>query len=179
MWEAIGEALKIFLEKHFIPTIISTVMAIIALLLVPTDYWMIEKVGKKLFLLLVAGSVFLGIKLLGVGKAWLEEAKYKARIERETKQRNAQEMEEAERTYLSFVDSLPPEDRDLIMEFIKNGNRPVVQHGYYGWNLNSIHQTKVIISTETRDGNKLLKLDERFYKAIKAIYERRGSISHF
>ena len=58
------EALKIFLEKHLVPTVISVVAAIIALLKLPTDYWMIEKIGKRLFFFLVAGIVFLFIQFL-------------------------------------------------------------------------------------------------------------------
>lgn len=58
MPDSIGEALKIFLEKHLVPTVISVVAAIVALLVLPTDYWMIEKIGKTLFFFLVAGVVF-------------------------------------------------------------------------------------------------------------------------
>lgn len=64
MLDNVGEALKIFLEGHLIPTVISVVAAIAALLLLPSDYWMLEKIGEKLFFLLIAGIVFLGIQLL-------------------------------------------------------------------------------------------------------------------
>lgn len=47
MPDSIGEALKIFLEKHLVPTVISVVAAIVALLVLPTDYWMIEKNRKN------------------------------------------------------------------------------------------------------------------------------------
>lgn len=64
MWNAIGEALKIFLEKHLIPTAISFVISIITLIKLPKDYWMIEKVGKTLFFILVLLISFLAIELV-------------------------------------------------------------------------------------------------------------------
>ena len=64
MWEAIGQAIKTFVEKHLIPTVISVVVAITSFLIFPPDYWMIERVGKVPFALLVAGITFLVIQLL-------------------------------------------------------------------------------------------------------------------
>ena len=64
MWEAIGQAIKTFVEKHLIPTVISVVVAISSFLILPSDYWMIERVGKVPFALLIAGISFLTIQLL-------------------------------------------------------------------------------------------------------------------
>lgn len=64
MWEAIGQAIKTFVEKHLIPTVISVVIAISSFLILPTDFWMIERIGKVPFALLVAGIAFLIIQLL-------------------------------------------------------------------------------------------------------------------
>ena len=38
MWQSIGDAIKIFLEKHLIPTVIAVVSAIVALVVLPSDY---------------------------------------------------------------------------------------------------------------------------------------------
>ena len=46
MWEAIGQAIKTFVEKHLIPTVISVVIAISSFLILPTDFLMIERIGK-------------------------------------------------------------------------------------------------------------------------------------
>ena len=64
MWDAVGESLKVFFEKHLIPTVIAIVSAIIAVLMLPSDFWMIEKIGKTGFVVLVAGVVFIIIKIL-------------------------------------------------------------------------------------------------------------------
>ena len=64
MWEALGQAIKTFVEKHLIPTVISVVVAISSFLILPSDFWMIERVGKLPFALLVAGVAFLIIQLI-------------------------------------------------------------------------------------------------------------------
>ena len=66
MWEAIGQAIKTFVEKHLIPTVISVIIAISSFLILPTDFWMIERIGKVPFALLVAGIAFLIIQLLKI-----------------------------------------------------------------------------------------------------------------
>lgn len=59
MWEAIASVLKIFLEKYLIPTVISVVGGILALLYLPEEYsWMTEKIGKVTIVILVAGLIF-------------------------------------------------------------------------------------------------------------------------
>ena len=52
MREKLIDSLNIFLEKHLIPTVISVVAAIVAILLLPNEYWMIQKIGKHLFFFL-------------------------------------------------------------------------------------------------------------------------------
>lgn len=64
MWEAIGQAIKTFVEKHLIPTVISVVIAIASFLVLPADYWMITRIGKVPFALLVAGIVFIVIQFI-------------------------------------------------------------------------------------------------------------------
>ena len=50
MWNAVGESLKVFLEKHLIPTVISVVAAIVVFLVLPADNWIIEKLLHLLHL---------------------------------------------------------------------------------------------------------------------------------
>ena len=78
MPDSIGEALKVFLEKHLVPTVISVVAAIVALLVLPTDYWMIEKIGKTLFFFLVAGVVFLAIQVFVLLWKGIQHLKHRA-----------------------------------------------------------------------------------------------------
>ena len=175
------EALKIFLEKHLVPTVISVVVAIITLLKLPTDYWMIVKIGKRLFFFLVAGIVFLFIQFLILLWNGIQHLKNNAYISREHKKMKIREDQEHIEEWLSFVDELPPEDRELIYQFLRTGNQPIVipRYVYRTYNPNSIHHTNAIVKTDNHDGSRLVKLDARFYQMMKQIYEDRGSISHF
>lgn len=181
MPDSIGEALKVFLEKHLVPTVISVVAAIVALLVLPADYWMIEKIGKTLFFFLVAGVVFLAIQLLMLAWKGIQNLKHRAYINKSYREIKARENQEGLEEWLSFADKLPPDDREMILQFIRTGNQPIVErrHVYRTYNPNSIHNTNALITTENSDGSRSMKLDDRFYRTMKQIYEERGSISHF
>lgn len=181
MPDNIVDALKVFLEKHLVPTVISVVAAIVALLIFPADYWMIEKIGKKLFFFLVAGVVFLIIQLLMFLGKGIQELKYKGYIKKEYRKIQQRENIEGLEEWLSFVDKLPANERELILQFLHTDNKPIVEHRnvYRCYNPDSIYNTNAIIKTENSDGSHLMKLDERFYRTMKRIYEDRGSISHF
>ena len=179
MWESVGEALKVFVEKHLVPTVISVVAAIIVLLILPSDYWMIEKIGKHLFFLGAAGVVFLAIQFLIVLEKGIGHLRFKSFIRNENQKYRKQEADENLEAWLSFVDRLPPEDRELILQFIQTENKPIRERGYRTYNDESLHSTEYIIKMKNSDGSKLVRLDDRFYKLMKAIYENRGSISHF
>ena len=179
MPEKLVESLNIFLEKHLIPTVISIVAAISAILLLPNDYWMIQKLGKYLFFFLVAGIVFLFVQLIIAIAKGIGQLKYKAYINAEhNKHKHDKALENLE-LWLSYVDGLPPEDRTLILNFIKTDNKPITERGYIMYNPASIHSSEYIIKTQNADGSHLVKLDTQFYQLMKAIYEERGSISHF
>lgn len=181
MHDIIGEALKIFLERHLVPTVISAVAAIVALLVLPADYWMIEKIGKIMFFFLVAGVVFLTIQFFVLLRKGIQYLKHRAYISEEYKEMKIRENQEDLEEWLSFTDKLPSDDRELIRQFIRTENQPIVErrHVYRACNPNSIYETNEIVTTENSDGSRLVKLDDRFYRTMKQIYEDRGSISHF
>lgn len=179
MSEKLIESLNIFLEKHLIPTVISIVSAIATLLFLPSKFWMIQKIGKYLFFFLVAGVVFLIVQLVIALAKGIGQLRYKSYINTEYhKHKNSEALENLD-AWLSYVDGLPPEDRQLIVKFIQTGNQPIVERGYRMYNPDSIHSSEYILKTQNADGSKLIKLNDRFYQLMKAIYEDRGSISHF
>ena len=51
--DSLGEALKIFLNKHLIATILSIVISFLFNLVLPNDYWMITKLGINAFRIFV------------------------------------------------------------------------------------------------------------------------------
>ena len=179
MWNAIGESLKIFFEKHLIPSVISIVSAIVAVLVLPTEYWMIEKIGKIWFLILVSGVVFLLVQLLIIISKAIRHLCYKVDLERQCREIDIKKSQEAIEKWLSFVDKLSPDDRAQLIKFLENGNEPEIEHGYVWHSPESIYNTNLVIKMKGHDGFTLIKLDDNAYRALKAIYEQRGSISHF
>lgn len=207
MWEAIGQAIKIFIEKHLIPTVISVVIAISSFLILPTDYWMIKKIGKVPFALLVAGIAFLIIQLLifffrktggWISKKSVEEYRY---------QNNVKLEKEVLEKLWSSVDAFNQEERKILRDFIESENAPIERSSdthYYGY---SLFNSDWLVSTEeyreaepvsftppkkkgvmtfnvfdtysTRTIIKKYKLREDIYNVLKHPMDKYGKISHF
>ena len=101
MLESLAEALKIFLEKHLIPTVISLFVAGIIILFIPDDSWMIKKITVTGVYLLMAAGVFLVVQLLRYSYESLSEKMYWKKRGKESKI----EDEKREMEYLwSFID---------------------------------------------------------------------------
>ena len=94
MPDSIGEVLKVFLEKHLVPTVISVVAAVVALLVLPAGYWMIEKIGKIMFFFLVASVVFLAIQFFVLLWKGIQHLKHRAYISKEYKEMKIRENQE-------------------------------------------------------------------------------------
>lgn len=148
MWEAIGQAIKTFVEKHLIPTVISVVVAIASFLILPADFWMIERIGKVPFALLVAGIVFLIIQLLiflfRKIHGWLSNksaAEYRFR-------NDVKLGKEVLEKIWSEVDALSPDDRKVLKGFVASNNAPIEKSSgshYFG---NSLFNSNWVVSTE-------------------------------
>lgn len=148
MWDVIGKILNTFLEKYFIPTIISIVAAIISLLILPTDFWMIAKIGKLLLFILVAGMAFLFTMLiLNLGKKISEINSNKSQKERQY-QKNMKEEKEFFEGLWSQVDDISPDDRQLLKYFIASGNAPIEKLSGTCYLGNSIFNSSWLVSTE-------------------------------
>ena len=63
MWDAIAAFIKSFNEKYLIPLVISVVVAIVVIVLLPSDYWMIIKIGGLAFGIAITGIAFLVVIL--------------------------------------------------------------------------------------------------------------------
>ena len=208
MWEAIGQAIKTFVEKHLIPTVISVVVAITSFLILPSDYWMIERVGKVPFALLVAGITFLVIQLLifffrkicgWISNKSAEEYRFQNNIKLE---------KEALEKLWSSVDAFNQDERKILRNFIESENAPIERSSgihHYG---NSLFNSDWLVSTEeyreaepvsfklpehkgtlvfknsfdtgnTRTVVKIYKLREDIYGVLKYSMDKYGKISHF
>lgn len=208
MWEAIGQAIKVFVEKHLISTVISVVISIIAFLVLPTDFWMIVKLGKVPFALLVAGILFLFIQLViyfyhKITKWLFNKAFYR---------HYDQSADEGERKTLeklwSAVDAYSPDDRKTIKEFLQTNNTPIEKSSGVCYFSSSLFNSNWVISTEEYGEEKPVvhipeklkgkaipinpsafvggreiimkyKLRDEIFNALKYSMDKYGKISHF
>ena len=53
MFDKLVEIVKIFLEKHFIPTVASIALGLTAMICIPSDFYAIEKIGVDWFRVLL------------------------------------------------------------------------------------------------------------------------------
>ena len=206
MWNAIVEFCKVFAEKHLIPSVISIVGAIISLIFIPSDYWIIVKIGKFLFFILVAGVDFLVVKFLVF--CWHKFVSYKS--DNDLKQYYSQNATKSEKKNIeelwTAVDKFSPDDRKLLHEFLESDNAPITRSSgnrYFG---NSLLASNWVVSTEEYGeeeqpiilseklkgkaipigamsaGRAIVvkyKLHDDIYSALKYSKEKYGKISHF
>ena len=147
MWSAIVEFCKVFAEKHLIPSVISIVGAIVSLIFIPSDYWIIVKIGKFLFFILVAGVVFLVVKFLVF--CWHKFVSYKS--DNDLKQYYSQNATKSEKKNIeelwTAVDKFNPDDRKLLHEFLESDNTPITrssENRYFG---HSLLESNWVVST--------------------------------
>lgn len=206
MWNAIVEFCKVFAEKHLIPSVISIVGAIISLIFIPWDYWIIVKIGKFLFFILVAGVVFLVVKFMFF--CWQKIMSFKNGNDlKQYYNQNAIKSEKKNIEELwTAVDKFNPDDRKLLQEFLESSNAPITRSSgnrYFG---NSLLASNWVVSTEEYGeeeqpiilseklkgkaipigamgaGRAIVvkyKLHDDIYSALKYSKEKYGKISHF
>lgn len=209
MKEAITAFCKEFAEKHFIPSIIAIAGAIASLLFLPADYWMIVKIGLILFIILVYCIIFLAVKFLVVCYQKLCAHIYANKREKYYNQSTAKDEKETMEKLWTEVDSLSPDDRKLLKEFLDSGNIPITKFSssrYSGYSVNSLLGSNWVVSTEEygdeehtvalsgRPNGKAIpvagvsvgrsivtkyKLHDEIFEALKYSKEKFGKISHF
>jgi len=179
---AFSEAIKVFAEKHLIPTVISLVLGGIAYLVTPEDFWMLKKLSNVYYFLLISGCIFLFVQFL----IWLQEHRY---MKKQSKRIRDAENENAKILYKEnlevlwdMVDEFLPEDREYLKQFVKSENKPIVIRGNrlyaFGRLLNSENVHKQEGYDEKGSYTQYI-LEGRFYNALKTSYQLYGKISRF
>lgn len=208
MWTAIGGFLKVFAEKHLIPTIVSISGAIIAILYLPYDYWMIVKLGKILFLLLAFSMFFLVTKLIVFVCSKIYSCVHRIKRKEYFERSNVGNEKKNMEALWTAVDKLCPNDRDLLKEFLDSNNSPITKSSSTRYSGNSLLNSDWVVSTEeygedeepailssNLKGKMILtnpdilsgcrtiivkyKLREDIYLILKYSKEKYGKISHF
>ena len=204
-----ADVLKIFIEKHLIPSVISIAGAILTLLIVPEDNWIIVKIGKLSVGILAFCICFLLIQFVikiinGIKKAFNNVSEFNYRMKQ-----NEKENQEAIEHINEFVDQLTPEDKNILITFLRNGNKILIafeRMGFGGFNslldntnimniatydgdISDIDTTRYWITSDLQQtlsqgmrpvgGLKQYKLKDGFFHDLEIVYKTTGKLGNF
>lgn len=180
--ERFTELIKIFLEKHLIPTVISFVMAAIIFAFTPEEFWLIDKFTKTGYVFFIAGVVFLLIQLTIWVKNQRSDKNYQDYIRRSNEEYAHKENMQIVESLWDFVDSLCDEDRNYLKTFLRSGNKPIVIRGNMFYSYGRLFNSKYVKKQEGKDEQghyvKYI-LASNLYHDLKLSSEQFGKISHF
>lgn len=204
-----ADVIKIFIEKHLIPSVISIAGAIITLLMLPEDNWVVVKIGKMSVGILAFCICFLIIQFVaiiinGIKKALSNINEFNYRMKQD-------EMENREtiNQINEFVDQLTPEDKNILISFMKNGNKILIafeRMGFGGFNslldntnimniaiyngdISDIDTTRYWITSDLAQtlsqgmrpvgGLKQYKIKEEAFHDLELVYKTTGKLGNF
>jgi len=171
--EKIAELLKIFLEKHLIPALISVAGAMIIILFLPADNWMITKLGNTLFVILAFCCIFLVVQILIRVGNQIKLLNERNSENRYYEKQRIQSNQEAIQTINDFVDELSPNDKKLLLTFVMNDNKILVANEAYHSFDSLLENTNVM--NRSRFAGDIKHIDENIYwmeHSLKEIYSQ-------
>ena len=202
------DIIKVFLEKYFIPTILSVILTFVTYYKTPEDFNMLVKftvVGYCVFAFCIWFLLIFIIMSVGKGIAnFLKEIKYKADAQAYLHKSKLKDEAKILEQLWTDVDGLSVADYKLVMQFLETGNKPHYTAGTVCGNclLNSewVHcsrvkedkkvQIEITPSLNKRNGEAVPKyetfsarnqyiLRQEIYELLKYSQEKYGKISHF
>lgn len=130
MIEKIVDILRVFLEKHFLPSLLSVVTTAVAYYFIPDNFDMVNKLGKKFFVFALFCLSLLIIEMLILLYNKMSAHNFCSKQEKEHQKREESKIEE---TLFEISSSLSSESRKLLEYFLENKNEPIILEGYiYG-----------------------------------------------
>ena len=180
--EAFSTALKVFLEKHFIPTILALVVGVIAFYFTPDDNAVLMKLGREWYVLLLAGVAFLVITLIVKLYHSIQERRYYRSLRKSNKENEQKIAERNIRLLWDCVDSFSVEDRKLLEQFLATDNSPVERGGYYHCSYESLLGSDWVKSRQINGKNGFCTqyiLDDQIFQCLKYSKEKYGRIGNF
>lgn len=196
------------ISEHLYDVILAIISGILVLLFFPDDNWVILKLGKTTLFVLAFCVTFL---LVGLGKNVLNKIKMEINRIIATNYQNESQVKENNKAiekFNEFVDSLDFRDKEILVSFVKNGNKTLVApeqryfNGYsllgdrqiilatdFNGNIRSFDKTQYWITTDLGSDIqkgyypagqlKQYKLKIDFYMLIKSIYDETGKFGNF
>ncbi len=178
MWDKILDLLKLIFGKNLIPAIIAVPITIFLYVIVPENNFIQSKVGDSIFIVFIYTSIFLlilfTIWIKEYIKSEMDKRKQIAENERKLEeQRKHDEILKRNKEKEMFeelwdrVDALENEERILIDELLKNGNKPI---GMYM--THSMHKLGYFVNyTPMKNGDKCKVLTDGYFNDIAMRYE--------
>ncbi len=197
MFEKIVDILKEFLEKHFLPFLSSVVITGIVYFITPYDFTVLTKLEKNFYLLVVFCFSLLIIEILII---LIKKIKNKIYYSKEKKKYDDRIIQENRNYLYDLLDSLSPEEFDLVEYLVNNNNQYITSHMDYvnnKFNFDTIFDSRrykvkedEIISVDPYNINKKcsymkgayvnqFKLREDIYENLKYLKKKTGKISRF
>lgn len=201
---SLAEVLKIFLEKHLIPTVIAIVIAFLSYLILPNSTYLVKELGFWGFHIFIFAVAFLlvqvTIKVGNIFKSSSAKWEHQKYQNEQIEKNNKAALEQL----WTYVDSLSKDDFLLLQSFLKSGNKPITRNANTFYSSESLLVSKHVHSrivhepkekiieyerlntngyhiplTTYTEGKKQYILSESFYQLLKYSKEQYGKISHF
>ena len=174
--ENLCKLLEIFLDKYFFDTIISVAVTLLINIVLPSSYWMIEKIGITYFRVFAFCAVFVIFNAVVSADKALKNKKRK-KEQNEIKQRKRlKQREENLEFWRNQADDLSYYERKVIVDFIKSGN---AQRKCNDFVMNSYKLSKYLLNTKDEHGYYIFKMNDNAFKFFSSIYEKYGKLGHF
>lgn len=199
--------LSFIFEENLLISIYSLISAIFSLLLIPSDWSIVKKLDIGLLLLLLFLIWFAVIKTTFtiISFTWniVRKCYSHQRYIKENQRYKERELRENLEALWNFVDGCSDKEYRLLMEFIKNNNKPIIKEDAYNYKegiltSNLVHktlhkagETHTEFSKPTNSnavGRQIQVysppkykyiLKEHVYQLLRYSWEKYGRISHF
>ena len=203
MWEALGNTIKVFIEKDLVPSVISLAAGIITVLFLPEDNWMLKKISSIWIGILAFALCFLLAKLIIELAMLVKKQVIKNANKQYALQWNEREEKEVITKLWQSVDALSPGDRQTLNLLLENNNAPIEESGNRFYSSDSLFISNWVVSTTIpyesenhnkqptlnsngipisnfkNQGKKLYKLKDDVFQMLKYSKEKYGKISNF
>lgn len=197
MFEKIVDILKEFLEKHFLPFLSSVVITGIVYFITPNDFTVLTKLEKNFYLLVV---FCLSLLIIEVSIILIRKINNKIYYSREKKKHDDRIIQENRNYLYDLLDSLSPEEFDLVEYLVNNNNQYITSHMDYvnnRFNFDTMFDSRKykvkedeIVSIDPYNIDKKcsykkgayvnqFKLREDIYENLKYLKKKTGKISRF
>lgn len=176
--EMLCRLVEVFLNKYFFNTVFSISGTLLINIILPNNYWMIEKIGVTWFRVFVFCTIFsfscAVVKIYEIFRNWRNK-------QEQIKMNNCGLLEKREKNielWRNQADALSYFDRNVIIEFIKNGNTQR-QYNEFAYISCELEISGYLLKTRNKHGQYVIKLNNEVFEAFSYIYEKYGKLGHF